>query len=232
MKKCRYGVAFDPRTKLLLILLCVFCSIFAADLQMRFFLVLLVGLFGVVSGKLRYALISTLCYGGLCLVTLWTMAFFTGTLQTMFTAFFGLLHKVYACGMLAGIIIGTTKVNEFMAAMTRLRCPRKIAIPFAVMLRYLPVIREDWHFIKDAMKMRDVSPSLWGFLRSPAMTVHCIYVPLLTAASRAADELSVAAVTRGIESPGPRSCLTEIGFHLWDWGVTAVFAAFLFIELL
>ena len=49
------------------------------------------------------------------------------------------------------------------------------------------------------------------------MTVNCSYVPLLTAASRAADELSIAAVTRGIENPKERTC-TRI-LHLADGGI-------------
>ena len=47
--------------------------------------------------------------------------------------------------------------------------------------------------------MRDVSPSFRGFLSHPGMTVECIYVPLMMTASKAADELSIASVTRGIE---------------------------------
>ena len=65
-------------------------------------------------------------------------------------------------------------------------------------------IREDWHYIKDAMRLRDVSPTVLRFLKAPKMTVNCIYVPLLTAASKAADELSIASVTRGIENPRRR----------------------------
>ena len=84
--------------------------------------------------------------------------------------------------MLAGLVISTTRGGEFLSAMARLRCPKSLTIPIAVMLRYLPTIREDWHFIKDAMRLRDVSPTFAGFLKAPAMTVNCIYVPLLTAA--------------------------------------------------
>ena len=106
--------------------------------------------------------------------------------------------------MLVGLVISTTKVGEFLSAMARLRISKKLTIPIAVMLRYLPTIRGDWHFIKDAMRLRDVSPTLWGFLKAPVMTVNCIYVPLLTAASKAADELSIASVTRGIENQNAR----------------------------
>lgn len=156
----------------------------------------------------------------------------TGTWRTMFVAFLGLVHKVYACGMLAGIVISTAKVGEFLSSMARLHVPKKLTIPIAVMLRYLPTIREDWHFIKDAMRLRDVSPTFVGFLKAPAMTVNCIYVPLLTAASKAADELSIASLTRGIENPNPRTCLVKIQMLAADWLAMGLFLVFLITEII
>ena len=223
---------FDPRTKLALILLCVLCAMAAPDLRFHFALTALVGLFAALCGKRRYALRGVAVYALLCLFTGWCIYAVSGAWRTMFVAFLGLVHKVYACGMLAGAVISTTKVGEFLSAMARLRVPGTLTIPLAVMLRYLPTVREDWRFIKDAMRLRDVSPSLWGFLKAPAMTVNCIYVPLLTAASKAADELSVAAVTRGIENPKPRTSLAEIRMRPADYAVMALFAAFFAAELL
>lgn len=223
---------FDPRTKLFLILICVLCAMFAPNLRFQFAQVVLIGIFAVVSGKWQYALRGVIVYALICLFTVWCMGVMSGTWRTMFVAFLGLLHKVYACGMLAGIVIATTRVGEFLSAMARLHCPKKLTIPIAVMLRYLPTIREDWHFIKDAMRLRDVSPSLLGFLKSPGMTVNCIYVPLLTAASKAADELSIASVTRGIENPKPRTCLVKIQMRAADWAAIILFAAFFAAELL
>ena len=227
MKRMR----LDPRTKLLLILLCVLSAMLAPDLYFQFALVALIGLLAALSGKWRYALRGILVYALICAFTVWCMDAMGGTWRTMFVAFLGLVHKVYACGLLAGIVISTTRVGEFLSAMARLRVPKKLTIPLAVMLRYLPTIREDWHFIKDAMRLRDVSPTLLGFLKAPAMTVNCIYVPLLTAASRAADELSIAAVTRGIENPEPRTCLVAIRMRAADFAVLLMFAAVFIIEL-
>ena len=221
----------DPRTKLFLILLCVLNAMLAPDLYFQFALVTLIGLLAVFSGKWRYALRGILAYGLICVFTVWCMGVLTGTWRTMFVAFLGLVHKVYACGMLAGLVIATTRVGEFLSAMARLRVPKKLTIPIAVMLRYLPTIREDWHFIKDAMRLRDVSPTLAGFLKAPAMTVNCIYVPLLTAASKAADELSIASVTRGIENPKPRTCLVKIRMQAADGLAFLLLAAFLAAEL-
>lgn len=222
----------DPRTKLFLILLCVLCVMFTPSMTFQFGLVVMISMLAVFSGKWQYALRGIVAYALICIFTGWCMGVMTGTWRTMFVAFLGLIHKVYACGMLAGIVISTTKVGEFLSAMARLHCPKKLTIPVAVMLRYLPTIREDWHFIKDAMRLRDVSPSLWGFLKAPGMTINCIYVPLLTAASKAADELSIASVTRGIENPKPRTCLISIQMKAADFVVIALFALFLVAELL
>ena len=221
----------DPRTKLFLILLCVLSAVFAPDLYVQFALVALIALLAALSGKWRYALRGLLAYALICVFTVWCMGVLTGTWRAMFVAFLGLVHKVYACGMLAGLVIATTKVGEFLSAMARLHIPKKLTIPLAVMLRYLPTIREDWHYIKDAMRLRDVSPTLWGFLKAPALTVNCIYVPLLTAASKAADELSIASVTRGIEDPKLRTCLVKIKMRAADFLAMALFAAFFAAEI-
>ena len=123
-------------------------------------------------------------------------------------------------------MIGTTRISEFLSAMNKLHAPKSFTIPFAIMLRYIPTIREDWHFIKDAMRLRDVSPTLGGLLTRPAMTLECVYAPLLMAASKAADELSIASVTRGIENPHPRTCFAEIRFHVTDFIAIACFVAY------
>ena len=217
----------DQRTKLFLILICVLSAMFAPNLYFQLALVTLIGLLAVLSGKWRYALRGIVVYALICAFTVWCMDAFGGTWRTMFVAFLGLVHKVYACGMLAGIVISTTKVGEFLSAMMRMHVPKKLTIPLAVMLRYLPTIREDWRYIKDAMRLRDVSPTLVGFLKAPAMTTCCIYVPLLTAASKAADELSIASVTRGIENPKPRTCLVKIKMRAADFIAIALLAAFL-----
>lgn len=221
----------DPRTKLFLILLCVLGAMFAPNLYFQFALVAVIGLLAALCGKWQYALRGIIAYALICAFTLWCMGVMTDVWRTMFAAFLGLVHKVYACGMLAGLVISTTRVGEFLSAMARLHVPKKLTIPIAVMLRYLPAIREDWHYIKDAMRLRDVSPTFIGFLKAPVMTVNCIYVPLLTAASKAADELSIASVTRGIENPTPRTCLVKIRMRSADWLTMAIFLTFLVSEL-
>ena len=222
----RRGLWLDPRTKILLLLLCILSAMMAPSLYYELGLVLLIGLLGVCCGKWKYAWKGAAFYGLIVLITFWIMDTMTGTWRTMFIAFLGLFHKVYPCGMLSGIVISTTKVSEFLSAMNRVHAPKKLVIPLAVMLRYIPTIQEDWRFIKDAMRLRDVSPSLKGLLTHPGMTVECIYVPLMMAASKAADELSIASITRGIENPKPRTCLVQIRMGPADVLAILCFGAF------
>lgn len=209
-------IHFDPRTKIMLLFLCVLCTMFAPSLNYELYLVILVAVFGFLLKKYRYVLLGLLTYIAIYLVTRLSITNGSGVGQAVFLAFFGLVNKVYPCGFMAGIMISTTKTGEFMAALYRIHMPDSFVIPFAVMLRYLPAVKEDWRYIRDAMRMRDISPSLKGILKNPVMTAECLYVPLMMAASNTADELSIAAVTRGIENPNPRTCLTKIRFSIQD----------------
>ena len=89
---------FDPRTKLFLVLLCVFCVMLAPDIFFQFVLVCLIGLLAALCGKWRQAIYGILTYALICLFTAWCMKAVSGVWQTMFVAFLGLVHKVYACG--------------------------------------------------------------------------------------------------------------------------------------
>lgn len=227
----RFMIRFDPRTKIILLFISTVIAMTAPSLTYECILILLIAGVGILCGKTHYSLIGTFVFMALYLFTIFYLQNITGTVYTMFTAWLSLVFKVYPCGMLAGIAVSTTKVNEFLSAMNKAHISKKVVIPLAVMLRYIPTIREDWRFIKDAMRLRDVSPSLKGFLTHPGMTIECLYSPLLMAASKAADELAIAAVTRGIENPHPRTCLVQIRFRLQDILVIICFAAMLIVNL-
>lgn len=223
MNKHRHPIALDPRTKLFLLVTVIISAAMAPSLAYELYLVMLIAVAGMCLGRIRYSFLSAAVYGIFYGLTILALNTADGNLRTTLIAFLSLVHKVYPCGMMAGIVIYTTKVTEFMASMYRIRVPQNLVIPLAVMLRYLPVIREDWRFIKDAMRLRDVSPTPAGLITHPAMTLECVYVPMMMSASKTADELSMAAVTRGIENPIPRTCLTRLRLGFPD-----VFAAICF----
>lgn len=224
--KTHKGLWLDPRTKFFLLLLCVLSATMAPNLTYELGLVLLISIFALANGKVRVAILGTIVYVIIYVLSMATLKYASTSMQATLLAFLGLIHKVYPCGLFGGIVIGTTRISEFLSAMNKLHAPKSLTIPLAIMLRYIPTIREDWHFIKDAMHLRDVSPNLVGLVTRPGMTLECVYVPLMMAASKAADELSIASVTRGIENPMPRTCFMEIHFGIADFIAAACFLAY------
>ncbi|MCH3963500.1 MAG: energy-coupling factor transporter transmembrane protein EcfT [Clostridium sp.] len=222
----------DIRTKLIMLLLCILSTAFLPELKYEFILILLLFIVGIFSGVLKYSAELTIAYCIIYGFSILSINYITGNLTTSFIAFFALLNKVYPCIMMAGLIIKTTKVSEFISGLYKIKVPRNIIIPLAVMMRYIPVIEEDRRFIKDAMKMRNISPSIIGFIKKPMMNIECIYVPLLLSASKTADELTIACVTRGIENPNPRTCLENIRFRLCDFIVFLIFVLYLIFLIL
>ncbi len=151
----------------------------------------------------------------------------------MIVTFSQFVKMILPCALLASIMISTTKVSEFMGALNKMRVSKKVIIPLTVMIRYFPVVFEDWKNIKDSMRMRDVSPTFWGgFLKNPSDTIECIYVPMLMSASKVSDELSAAAITRGIENPNPRTCMVKMKMKFCDYLSISLMVIVIVLEVL
>ena len=75
---------------------------------------------------------------------------------------------------------------------------------------------EEWGFIKDAMSLRGISFSKVGLLMHPVKIMEYVYVPMLVSASKISDEITQAAITRGIDHVGRRSSLETVEFRIWD----------------
>lgn len=217
----------DPRTKFILLLLCVIAVSISPSLEYGILIVLAVALLGAVLHEWKFAAAAAGVYTLLIALTYATVAFTSGFARGTLMGFFGAMHKAFPCAMLGILIIRTTKVGEFLAAMNRSFVPKKFVIATAIMLRYFPAIQEDWRAIQDAMRMRDVNPSLMGLLTKPVQMIQCVYVPLMMAASKAADELSIASLTRGIENPAKRTSLIQFRPGWLDAAAGSLFIAIL-----
>ncbi|GKX27618.1 ABC transporter permease [Vallitalea longa] len=224
-------IHIDPRTKLYILLVGNLSVFFAGSIKLEVILACFIIIFGLITGAYRFTFKMSVAYFIILLIQSLSSIYLVKTLKIMLVSFCMFIRKIFPCGMLGGIIISTTKVNEFMAAMNRIHMPRSVVIPLTVMLRYFPMVGEDFGCIKDAMKMRNVSPSIKGFLVTPLQTIECVYVPLMMSASKVADELSAAAVTRGIENPKLRTCVQKIHFTIADVMCTICFTALLVLAI-
>lgn len=119
----------------------------------------------------------------------------------------------FAPGIMTGAyLISSTFVSEFIGAMERMHITEKIIIPLSVIFRFFPTIGEEYQAIRDAMKMRNIR---FGG-RNPFLMIEYRLIPLMVSVVKISDELSAAALTRGLGAPVRRTNVCEIGFHVQD----------------
>lgn len=222
MSRKKNALHLDPRTFLFLLLLGNLAVFVGPSLVGEMGLMLMILLLAIGCGVFKFPVKMTAVYFVFVLIDFVSIQYGTG-LWVYLALFFRFLRKVMPCGLLGIILIQTTKVGSFMAALSKMKVPKKIMIPLTVMLRYFPAIREDYQRIKKAMKMRGITPGIKSLFTHPSMTIECIYVPIMMSASRRADELSAAAITRGIENPNPRTSLEDVSLKWVDYLVMLLF---------
>lgn len=147
----------DPRTKLYLLIVGNVALFLAPSLLYEIALVVCVVILGILVGAKRFTVRMAAVYAGMVVLHIIGTNYLTGTLQIAIVTFTVFIRKIFPCAMLGGILVSTTRVNEFMAAMNRIHMPKAMVIPLTVMLRYFPMVHEDWGYISDAMRMRDVA---------------------------------------------------------------------------
>lgn len=210
-------VKFDLRTKLILILVVNLVLLLSHSLIFELVLVfgclMLITIDGQAKSAFHFLIVFLIMLGIDQLLTPYINGFFFTLVSFVTVA----LRKFLPCFILGKWILTKTEVSEFVAVMWKLRLPQTAIIPLSVVFRYFPTIKEEWASIRAAMKMRGIHVSL-----------EHIMVPLLMSAVNVSEELSAAALCRGLDNPEPHTSLVQVRFHFSDilvWCVTGVLAA-------
>ena len=131
-----------------------------------------------------------------------------------------IILRVMPSVMFAWFVLHSTKVSEFVAGMEKMKIPQAITIPFAVVFRFFPTVSDEYHYIQDAMKMRNINLLNAGAIAS----LEYRMVPLLVSVCKIGDELSAAAMTRGLGLYKERTNYCNIAFRSQD--IVAFFIMF------
>lgn len=212
----RRYLKLDPRTKLfLLITISTLILGGGSDGYMkgiRLFLSLVPFVLLMTERKwktaVKYFIFYCLCFGleHICVMYL------SGTVSFLAMAVSSIMTKFAPGIMMAAYFLSTTSVSEFIAAMQRMHVSDKIIIPLSVIFRFFPTIGEEYHAISDAMRMRQIR---FGGKKPFAMLEYRI-VPLMISIVKIGDELSAAALTRGLGCPEKRTNICRIGIKSID----------------
>ncbi len=136
------------------------------------------------------------------------------------------LRLAPAFGM-AAYFIATTTASELVTGLSRMGVSRAVTIPMSVIFRFMPTIGEEFASINDAMRMRGIRIGAAKFWRNPTALLEYRFVPLMISLAKIGNELSAAALTRGLERPGKHTSIAKIGIRPVDLVVSALAAALL-----
>jgi energy-coupling factor transport system permease protein len=210
------GLRLDPRTKMLMVV--TVGAIMTAGgygglmTYVRPLLACMPLLLFALSHRWVAAALYAIAFSAAYFVEIFLLSLTFGIVNFILLASVGLLARIMPGFMMGYFLVTTTTVSEFMAAMRRMHVTEKLAIPLSVMFRFFPTAREEFAAIGDAMRMRGVS--IAG--AKPLQMLEYRVVPMMMCSLKIGEELSVAALTRGLGSKVKRTNICDIGFRAQD----------------
>lgn len=218
------GIKLDPRTKLYMILIVSLIVMLSATTPLLWgirIIITVIPIMLLVAEK-RYA--SALRFFVLYTIALILMFFVlssesTGLLKSLLAGYCGIVAQFMPAIITAWYVIRTTKIDEFMSAMQKMHVPDGVTISLAVVMRFFPTIKEEYTSIQDAMKMRGISFAGGNILKM----LEYRMIPLLFSCVSIGDELSAAAITRGLGGNVKRSSVVELKLTIADYLLLAIF---------
>ncbi len=143
---------------------------------------------------------------------LYVMPYLPGVLRHIALFCGGMLTRFVVTVVMGDYLISTTTVSEFICGMEHMHVPETLTVPVSVMFRMFPTIGAEWRSIRRAMRMRGIY--LAG--TKPEKVLEYQLVPMITSSVRVGEELSAAALTRGLGAPIRRTNICRIGFRVQD----------------
>lgn len=221
--RCR----LDPRTKIVMLLvvnIVVICGgLSGASAYIRPALSCLPFILLLSERKIKTAVMYFIFVCPAILLDLFFVTSTNGALNILMLIYSGIMARFVPGLMMGYYLMSTTKISELIAAMERMHMPQSITIPFAVMIRFFPTVGEENSAIGDAMRMRGVR--MCG--GNAVAMLEYRFVPMMISTVKIGEELSAAALTRGLGAPVKRTNICRIGLRASDW-ILIIIAAVLF----
>lgn len=219
-------VRLDPRTKLYMILIVSSVVMMSATTvwlwMIRIVITLIPILLLILEKRYASALRFLVLYvAALCLTFFFLSEESTGILKSLLTGYCGIVAQFIPALITAWYVVRTTKIDEFMSAMQKMHIPDGVTISLAVVMRFFPTIAEEYRSIRDAMKMRGISFGKGNVVRM----IEFRMIPLLFSCVNIGDELSAAAITRGLGGKVKRTSVVTLKLQAADYLMILCFTA-------
>ena len=224
------SISLDPRTKIFLMIIVTTIMTAGSSVgimyYIRFATLILPLLLLSIDKKWNIVCRLLITYSILFILELKIFPILSGLGFFILGALIGIYIRILPGFIMGYYFISTTTVSEFIAAMERMHLSDKIIIPLSVVFRFFPTIKEEYSYIKDAMRMRGIN--LCG---DPVKMLEYRLVPLMISITKIGEELSASALIRGLDSSGKRTNICKIGFKLLDV-LLIIYSSLLFLGLI
>ena len=208
----------DPRTKLILLIvinvIMMGGGIEGVAIMVRPVLGLIPFILLLAEGRIKFAFIYLPLYAMAAFGESYLVLHTAGLANLLTIIASGLITRFMPCLVMGYYVVTTTTVSEFIASMELMHVTPKIVIPLSVMFRFFPTVLEEAGSISDSMKIRGIGGG--AILKNPVAALEYRVVPLMVCIVKIGEELSAAALTRGLGSPVKRTNICRIGFQWWD----------------
>lgn len=227
------GLWIDPRTKIYLLVIFSIVMIDGKTDGISFWLkpvLAFVPFFLLLFSRRGKAAIAYLIiFASSWVINLFLLSYM-GTVATILVSLVTQMGmRWFPSAMMGYYLFATTSVSEFILAMQKMHIPECFIIPFSVMFRFFPTVYEETESINNAMRMRGIT--IQNFFKNPSAMLEYRLVPLMMSVVTIGNDLSAAALTRGLGSDRKRTSICKIGFHITDYlfmlSATAAFVLFL-----
>ncbi len=215
------GLYLDPRTKVLVMLVLATLIFFVHKNLILNSILVFIPIFLLISDK-RYR--PAFVYGGLFVIAIFVKIYggkfeFPYLISMILGLIVELIFRFFPVFMFGYYIIKSTKPNEFISAMNLWHVPEVFIIPVSVVFRFVPTLAEENKSISNAMRMREIRFGTKKFWKNPSMILEYRLVPLMMSVAKIGEELSAAALSRGLGGLKKRTCMVELRFGIWDAGM-------------
>lgn len=133
---------------------------------------------------------------------------------------FFIFYRFIPMLMVGSMLFFDYHTSEILSSLQSVYLPRKMVIAITIAIRYIPTFREEFHLIKNCMRLRGIEFS-W---KRPIRSFSYFITPQLFRCSLLAEELTAAGMIKGIDSDCRRTSIFDYG---WHWRDTLVSGAFL-----
>ncbi|MDN6385619.1 MAG: energy-coupling factor transporter transmembrane protein EcfT [Alkalibacterium sp.] len=209
---------FDPRTILYLLLISQIILLLDVNVFIEIVTVMILIIPFFISKQFKWCLIIAVIYSlQLCMAFIFLPNIHNAVLLYPLSMIANGFRE-----LIPGIIVGIyalklTHSEEWISLFKKWHFPKYFIVPFSVIFRFFPTLREDYHQIRNAMAFRGIERGPIAFIKHPIQTFEFILIPLLIKASQVAQDLTISALTKGLSMPVRQTSIIQLQLTKTDF---------------